>query len=62
MAKDTEKSKKENKEEVKKQEKADPGTTNSTDPQENMEGPVSSLMHTIEESFEKPDKNKPRAK
>lgn len=47
-----EKNIKENKEIVKEQEKSDPGTTTSTDPQENMEGPVSSLMHNIEEVFE----------
>ena len=28
--------------------KSDPGTTNTTDPQEHMEGPLSSLMHKIE--------------
>jgi len=29
--------------------KSDPGTTNTTDPQEHMEGPLSSLMHKIED-------------
>jgi len=32
--------------------KPDPGTTHTTDPQRNMEGPVSSLMHKTGESFE----------
>ena len=32
--------------------KADPGTLHTTDPQKNMEGPVSSLMHETGESFE----------
>ena len=32
--------------------KPDPGTTHTTDPQENMEGPVSSLMHKTGKSFE----------
>lgn len=29
--------------------KSDPGTTNTTDPQEHMEGPLSSLMQKIED-------------
>jgi hypothetical protein len=32
--------------------KPDPGTTHTTDPQENMEGPVSSLMHNTGDSFD----------
>lgn len=48
----------ENKEIIKEQEKSDPGTTNSTDPQEHMEGPVSSLMHNFEEVFKKTDSEK----
>ena len=32
--------------------KPDPETLNTTDPQEHMEGPVSSLMHKAGESFE----------
>lgn len=32
--------------------KPDAGTTNTTDPQENMEGPVSSSMKEIGESFD----------
>lgn len=32
--------------------KPDPGTTNTTDPQEHMEGPVSSLMQNASEGFE----------
>ncbi|HSQ44982.1 MAG TPA: hypothetical protein VLM16_08305 [Ginsengibacter sp.] len=57
-----EKSEKENNKEVQKQEKADPGTNHSTDPQENMEGPVSSLMHKIEETFENKEEEKPGEK
>lgn len=47
-----EKSKKENEQIVKEREKSDPGTTNSPDPQDHMEGPISSLMHGIGSSFE----------
>ena len=47
-----EESKKENEHEIEEQEKADPGTTSGTDPQEHMKGPVSSLMKKIEETFE----------
>ena len=32
--------------------KPDPETLHTTDPQENMEGPVSSLMHKTGESFD----------
>jgi len=32
--------------------KPDAGTTHTTDPQENMEGPVSSIMHRTGEAFE----------
>jgi hypothetical protein len=32
--------------------KPDPETLHTTDPQENMEGPVSSLMHNAGEAFE----------
>lgn len=32
--------------------KPDPGTEHNTDPQENMEGPVSSLMHKTGEAFD----------
>ena len=52
MPTDKQKSEKENEKEVAKQEKSDPGTNHNTDPQENMEGPVSSIMHKIEESFD----------
>ena len=47
-----EQKKKENEEFLEKNENENPGTTHTTDPQENMEGPVSSIMHKIEESFE----------
>lgn len=40
--------------------KPDPGTTHTTDPQENMEGPVSSLMHETGHAFES-DKSKQEA-
>lgn len=33
--------------------KPDPETLNTTDPQEHMEGPISSLMQEAGESFEK---------
>jgi len=32
--------------------KPDPETLHTTDPQEHMKGPVSSLMHDIRESFD----------
>jgi hypothetical protein len=32
--------------------KPDPGTLHNTDPQKNMEGPVSSLMHDTGEQFD----------
>jgi hypothetical protein len=37
----------------------DPGTLHTTDPQEHMEGPLSSLMHSIEEEGEKSDTEDP---
>lgn len=36
--------------------KPDPETLHTTDPQENMEGPVSSFMQSIKEEAEKTDK------
>jgi len=36
----------------------DAGTRNTTDPQKNMEGPVSSLMHETGESFESGESRK----
>jgi hypothetical protein len=36
--------------------KSDPGTVDTTDPQEHMRGPMSSLMHKIEEAVEQNDK------
>jgi hypothetical protein len=35
--------------------KSDPGTVGTTDPQEHMRGPMSSLMHKIEEAVEHND-------
>ena len=35
--------------------KSDPGTTNTTDPQEHMEGPVSSLMQKVGDGFDDKD-------
>lgn len=35
--------------------KSDPGTTETTDPQEHMEGPLSSLMQMIEGKVNKND-------
>lgn len=32
--------------------KPDPETLNTTDPQEHMKGPVSSMMHKMEKGFE----------
>ena len=37
--------------------KPDPGTTNTTDPQEHMEGPLSSLVKGAEDKFEGSGKN-----
>ena len=37
--------------------KPDAGTTNTTDPQEHMEGPISSLMKGAKDAFEDADKN-----
>lgn len=62
MATNLEKSKKENKEKIKELEKSDPGTTKGPDPQEHMEGPISSLMHKVEDTFEKTGKKKPTGK
>jgi hypothetical protein len=62
MATDLEKSKKENRKDLKEQEKADPGTTKGTDPQDHMEGPISSLMHKVEGTFKNTGKNKPGKK
>lgn len=38
--------------------KPDPETKNTTDPQEHMKGPISSLMQKTEESFESEDSTK----
>ena len=38
--------------------KPDPETLHKTDPQENMEGPVSSLMHKTGKGFETEETNK----
>jgi hypothetical protein len=37
----------------------DPATLHTTDPQEHMEGPVSSMMHSIGEEGEKSDSEDP---
>ena len=45
--------------------KSDPGTTGTTDPQEHMTGPLSSLMHKVEEKAEEnnqKDKEDPEKK
>jgi len=42
--------------------KPDPETLNTTDPQEHMEGPISSLMHKTGEGFEDEDSRKEAAK
>ena len=38
--------------------KPDPETLNTTDPQEHMEGPISSLMHKTGDAFESEDSEK----
>ncbi|MES2647985.1 MAG: hypothetical protein V4717_13985 [Bacteroidota bacterium] len=38
--------------------KPDPETLHTTDPQENMKGPVSSLMQGLKEEFEETDADK----
>lgn len=38
--------------------KPDPKTLNTTDPQEHMEGPISSLMHKTGEGFENDESEK----
>jgi hypothetical protein len=38
--------------------KPDPETTHTTDPQEHMEGPVSSLMHNTGEAFDTDESQK----
>ncbi|WP_276484008.1 hypothetical protein [Paraflavitalea pollutisoli] len=40
----------------------DPETLHKTDPQENMKGPVSSIMHSIEDKVEENDKEQPEDK
>jgi hypothetical protein len=43
--------------------KPDPETLHTTDPQEHMKGPVSSMMHGIEETMEDTgSKDKPKQK
>jgi hypothetical protein len=42
--------------------KPDPETLHTTDPQENMKGPVSSLMQGIKEEFEETDADKEKEK
>ncbi|HEX5654684.1 MAG TPA: hypothetical protein VFX58_16520 [Chitinophagaceae bacterium] len=49
------KEKKQDKEKKKNGLKADPETLHKTDPQENMEGPVSSVMQNIKEEAEEND-------
>jgi hypothetical protein len=58
MQKDEEIKKKENHEEEESSIKSDPGTTHTTDPQEHMEGPVSTLMQKIGEAFPNDDLDK----
>ena len=42
--------------------KPDPGTLHTTDPEEHMEGPVSSVMQDIKEKAEKNDSGKKKDK
>lgn len=59
MQNDEEKKNKDNHDGEKKSSiKSDPGTTHTTDPQEHMKGPVSSLMQEIGESFPDEDVDK----
>lgn len=59
MQKDEEIKKKENQEEEEESSiKSDPGTTHTTDPQEHMKGPVSTLMQKIGEAFPDDDLDK----
>ncbi|MDQ6901608.1 MAG: hypothetical protein M3139_01190 [Bacteroidota bacterium] len=58
MQKDEEKNKKEDHDEEESSIKSDPGTTHTTDPQEHMKGPVSSLMKEIGEAFPDEDEDK----
>ena len=58
MQKDEEIKKKENQEKEESSIKSDPGTTHTTDPQEHMEGPVSTLMQKIGEAFPNDDLDK----
>lgn len=60
-----------NKDQIKDQEKKDnedtvlppdPETLHKTDPQENMKGPISSIMHSIEDKVEENDKEQPEDK
>lgn len=58
MQKDEEKNEKEKQEEETSSIKSDPGTTHTTDPQDHMKGPVSSLMKGIGETFPDEDVDK----
>ena len=53
MSKEQKESNKENESKKDNQKKGDPETLNTTDPQEHMEGPISSLMHKTAKSFPK---------
>jgi len=55
MAK-TDKNKKEEKDKSQPASKPDPETLHTTDPQENMKGPISSFMQNIKEEANKNDK------
>ena len=42
--------------------KPDPETLHTTDPQENMKGPISSMMQGLKEEFEETDEDKEKDK
>ena len=58
MATDDEKKKKEKHDQEDGDIKSDPETLNTTDPQEHMKGPVSSLMKEVGEIFDDKDAEK----
>jgi hypothetical protein len=58
MANEKEKTKKEKHDQEDGDIKSDPETLNTTDPQEHMEGPISSLMKEVGESFDDEDTEK----
>ncbi|MEO8763544.1 MAG: hypothetical protein ABI416_04620 [Ginsengibacter sp.] len=60
MASDEEKKNTEKDDQSEEVIKSDPETLHTTDPQEHMEGPISSIMHKLGEGFD--DKDAPKEK